>query len=158
MRESLQAIYDQGIHCLAICLLHSFTFPDHEQLVAKVAREIGFDHISISSSLSPQIKAVPRATSSTADAYLTPVLRDYINGFFKGFDDELSSSTEGARVEFMTSEGTLAEVANFSGLKSILSGPAGGVVGYSLTSWDADKKIPVCGPGLERPFRSLVRC
>ena len=81
---------------------------------------------------------VPRATSSTADAYLTPVLKEYLASFFKGFDSRLSggSSRGGARVEFMTSEGSLVEVDKFSGLKSLLSGPAGGVVAYSLTSWE----------------------
>ncbi|GAA6049154.1 hypothetical protein JCM3770_003281 [Rhodotorula araucariae] len=68
----------------------------------------------------------------------------YLRGFFKGFDDSLGK-TSAARVEFMTSEGTLVDVSHFSGLRSILSGPAGGVVGYSLTSWDEKKRVPVIG-------------
>ncbi|KAK7049944.1 hypothetical protein VNI00_005374 [Paramarasmius palmivorus] len=142
VRSDLQVLYDRGIRCLAICFAHSYTFPDHELLVAKIAREIGFTHISVSSQLSPQIKMVPRATSSTADAYLTPVLQDYISSFFKGFDENLGKT---ARVEFMTSEGSLVEVDKFSGLKSILSGPAGGVVAYSQTSWDDNVKMPIIG-------------
>jgi 5-oxoprolinase (ATP-hydrolysing) len=92
------------------------------------------------------IKMVPRGMSSTADAYLTPILREYLNGFFDGFDEELRSGGEGtARVEFMASDGGLLDLDNFSGLKSILSGPAGGVVGYALTSWDEKEKIPIIG-------------
>ncbi|EEB98579.1 hypothetical protein MPER_01889, partial [Moniliophthora perniciosa FA553] len=142
VRGDLSALYDQGIRCLAICFAHSYTFPDHELLVANIAREIGFTHVSASSQLSPQIKMVPRATSSTADAYLTPVLQDYISSFFEGFDGNLGKT---ARVEFMTSEGSLVEVDKFSGLKSILSGPAGGVVAYSQTSWDDNVKMPIIG-------------
>ncbi|GAA5948602.1 hypothetical protein JCM21900_005187 [Sporobolomyces salmonicolor] len=145
IRSDLQAIYDRGIRCLAICLAHSYTYPTHENLVASLAGEIGFTHISVSSALSPQIKMVPRATSASADAYLSPVLKDYLASFFKGFDDGLANGESQARVEFMTSEGTLVDVQNFSGLKSILSGPAGGVVGYSLTSWDEERKIPIIG-------------
>ncbi|GAA5887260.1 hypothetical protein JCM5296_004579 [Sporobolomyces johnsonii] len=145
IRSDLQAIYDRGIRCLAICLAHSYTYPEHENLVASLAGEIGFTHISVSSALSPQIKMVPRATSASADAYLSPVLKDYLASFFKGFDDGLANGQSHARVEFMTSEGTLVDVQNFSGLKSILSGPAGGVVGYSLTSWDEERKIPIIG-------------
>lgn len=92
------------------------------------------------------IKMVPRGVSSTADAYLTPILRDYLDGFFKGFDEKLKGGhVSGARVEFMGSDGGLVDLDNFSGLKSILSGPAGGVVGYALTSWDPKKKYPIIG-------------
>jgi len=89
--------------------------------------------------------------SSTADAYLTPILREYIDGFFQGFDDSLRAGSENetgerhARVEFMGSDGGLLNLSNFSGLKSILSGPAGGVVGYALTSWDEQRRVPIIG-------------
>ncbi|GAA5835484.1 hypothetical protein JCM3766R1_006429 [Sporobolomyces carnicolor] len=145
IRVDLQELYDRGLRCIAICFAHSYTFPQHEQLVADLAHEIGFTQISVSSHLSPQIKMVPRGTSATADAYLSPVLKEYINGFFKGFEDELKAGSSGARVEFMTSEGTLVEVENFSGLRSVISGPAGGVVGCAKTSWDEERKIPVIG-------------
>ncbi|BGP19683.1 hypothetical protein JCM10213_001859 [Rhodosporidiobolus nylandii] len=145
IRSDLQAIYDRGIRSIAICLIHSFTFPDHENLIASLAKDIGFTQISVSSALSPQIKAVPRATSASADAYLSPILKEYLRGFYKGFDESLANSKSGARVEFMTSEGTLVPVEHFSGLKSILSGPAGGVVGYAATSWDDDRRVPVLG-------------
>lgn len=102
---------------------------------------------------------VPRGTSATADAYLSPVLKEYINSFFTGFGDELKNGQSGARVEFMTSEGTLVEVENFSGLRSVISGPAGGVVGCAKTSWDEERKIPVIGlvPFPPAPFLRLYR-
>ena len=118
----------------------------------RIAKDIGFSQVSLSSNLSTAIKAVPRGTSSTCDAYLTPVLRDYIEGFFNGFDKSLREDVEKGgqdgkrtRVEFMTSDGGLTDVKTFSGLPSILSGPAGGVVGCALTSYDDQRKQPVIG-------------
>lgn len=126
--------------------VHSYTFPEHELLVGKTAREIGFTHVSESSQLLPMIKMVPRGVSSTADAYLTPILRQYLDGFFDGFDEKLKDGRLlSPRVEFMGSDGGLLDTKNFSGLKSILSGPAGGVVGYALTSWDENRRQPVIG-------------
>jgi 5-oxoprolinase (ATP-hydrolysing) len=126
--------------------VHSYTYPEHELLVGNFARSIGFTQVSESSQLLPMIKMVPRGVSSTADAYLTPILRDYLDGFFRGFDEKLKDGTiKSPRVEFMGSDGGLLDLNNFSGLKSILSGPAGGVVGYALTSWDAEKKYPIIG-------------
>jgi 5-oxoprolinase (ATP-hydrolysing) len=92
------------------------------------------------------IKVVPRGISSTADAYLTPILREYLDGFFKGFDAQLKDGRiKSPRVEFMGSDGGLLDLSSFSGLKSILSGPAGGVVGYTLTSWDEKRRYPIIG-------------
>lgn len=92
------------------------------------------------------IKMVPRGVSSTADAYLTPILREYLDGFFSGFDEKLRDGrVRSPRVEFMGSDGGLVDLDRFSGLKSILSGPAGGVVGYALTSWDEKEKKPIIG-------------
>jgi 5-oxoprolinase (ATP-hydrolysing) len=92
------------------------------------------------------IKMVPRGLSSTADAYLTPILRRYLDGFFSGFDEKLKDGRQRSpRVEFMGSDGGLVDLKNFSGLKSILSGPAGGVVGYALTSWDDKRRTPIIG-------------
>ena len=89
---------------------------------------------------------VPRGVSSTADAYLTPVLREYLDGFFSGFDAKLKDGRlRSPRVEFMGSDGGLVDLGSFSGLKSILSGPAGGVVGYALTSWDEKERHPIIG-------------
>jgi 5-oxoprolinase (ATP-hydrolysing) len=134
-----------------VIFAHSYTYPEHELAVGKVAEKMGFTQVSLSSQLLPMIKMLPRGVSSTADAYLTPILREYLDGFFSGFDKELRGAGKGtepgrhARVEFMGSDGGLLDLQNFSGLKSILSGPAGGVVGYALTSWDEKVRKPIIG-------------
>ncbi|GAP92845.1 putative 5-oxoprolinase [Rosellinia necatrix] len=152
IKDQLKSIYDKGIRSIAVCLMHGYTFPDHEALVGKVAREIGFEHISLSHELMPMIKLVSRATSVCADAYLTPAIKKYIAGFQKGFAGGLGTQSvlkeegsRGARCEFMQSDGGLVDVEKFTGLKAILSGPAGGVVGYAITSYDEETKIPVIG-------------
>ncbi|KAF9039145.1 5-oxoprolinase [Panaeolus papilionaceus] len=146
IRRDLQKLYDEGYRSLAIVLVHSYTYPDHENLIGKLARSVGFTHVSESAQLLPMIKMVPRGVSSTADAYLTPILKEYLDGFFNGFDAQLrDGNLRTPRVEFMGSDGGLVDLNNFSGLKSILSGPAGGVVGYALTSWDEKRKTPIIG-------------
>ncbi|KAI1345942.1 hydantoinase B/oxoprolinase [Xylaria sp. FL0043] len=152
IKDQLKSIYDKGIRSIAVCLMHGYTFPDHEALVGKIARDIGFEHISLSHELMPMIKLVSRATSVCADAYLTPAIKKYISGFQKGFAGGLGTRSvqkgegdKGARCEFMQSDGGLVDVEKFTGLKAILSGPAGGVVGYAITSYDEETKIPVIG-------------
>lgn len=122
--------------------MHSYTFRDHELAVGKLAEEIGFTHISLSAELSPTVKIVPRGNSSTADAYLTPEIKRYIDGFESGFQDLRNS---GCRCEFMQSDGGLVEFSGLSGLRAILSGPAGGCVGYARTAYDEQDKTPVIG-------------
>ncbi|KAH8820974.1 Hydantoinase B/oxoprolinase-domain-containing protein [Xylogone sp. PMI_703] len=152
IRKQLQDVKNKGINSIAVCLMHSYTFPNHEALVGRIARELGFQHVSLSHELMPMIKLVPRATSACADAYLTPAIKKYISGFQKGFEGGLGSEkvkqekgSKGARCEFMQSDGGLVDVDRFSGLRAILSGPAGGVVGYALTSYDPKTKVPVIG-------------
>ncbi|CAL5874894.1 uncharacterized protein PFLUO_LOCUS9196 [Penicillium psychrofluorescens] len=152
VRSQLQRVYDHGLRSIAVCLMHGYTFPDHEALVGRIATEIGFQHVSLSHQLMPMIKLIPRATSACADAYLTPTIRKYIAGFQAGFKGGLGTESvkrqegaRGARCEFMQSDGGLVDVDQFSGLRAILSGPAGGVVGYALTSYDPVSKIPVIG-------------
>ncbi|KAK9447465.1 Hydantoinase B/oxoprolinase-domain-containing protein [Limtongia smithiae] len=149
VRNVLQDLYDDGFRSLAVSLTHSYTFPDHERIIGTIAKKIGFAHISLSSELMPMIKLVPRATSATADAYLTPEIKKYISGFEQGFSGGLGTASAmsgtGTRCEFMQSDGGLVDVNSFSGLRAILSGPAGGVVGYALTSYDPHSKIPVIG-------------
>jgi 5-oxoprolinase (ATP-hydrolysing) len=135
VRSQLQALYDDGIRSIAVCLMHSYTFPDHEALLGRLATEIGFEHISLSHQLLPMIKLVPRATSACADAYLTPTIKKYISSFQVGFKGGLGTErvknqegSKAARCEFMQSDGGLVDVDWFSGLRAILSGPAGGVV------------------------------
>ena len=132
-RAGLQRLYDTGVRSLAVVLLHSYTFPDHEVAIGRIAKEIGFTQISLSSQLLPMIKAVSRGHSAAADAYLSPVVQKYIDGFRSGFVGELEDSTRGARCEFMQSDGGLVGWQRFNGLRAILSGPAGGVVGFSRT-------------------------
>ncbi|KAH8996209.1 5-oxoprolinase [Lactarius akahatsu] len=138
VKKDLQKLYDDGYRSVAVVLAHSYTFPEHELLIGKVASDLGFEHISLSSQLLPMIKMVPRGASATADAYLTPILRTYLDGFFAGF-------AQLPRVEFMSSDGGLVDASGFSGLKTVLSGPAGGVVGYARTSWDEKRKTPIIG-------------
>lgn len=152
IKEQLKGLYDEGFRSIAVCLMHGYTFPGHEALVGKLAQEIGFQHVSLSHELMPMIKLVPRATSACADAYLTPAIKKYISGFQAGFEGGLGTASvkneagdKGARCEFMQSDGGLVDVDQFSGLRAILSGPAGGVVGYALTSYDPETKTPVIG-------------
>ncbi|TAQ89419.1 hypothetical protein B7494_g2298 [Chlorociboria aeruginascens] len=152
IRKQLKGIQDRGIKCIAVCLMHGYTFPDHEALVGRIARDMGFQHVSLSHETMPMIKLVPRATSACADAYLTPAIKKYIAGFQQGFEGGLGTESvkseqgaKAARCEFMQSDGGLVDVDKFSGLKAILSGPAGGVVGYALTSYDPTTRVPVIG-------------
>ena len=152
VKSQLQSIYEEGFRSIAVCLVHGYTFPDHEALVGQLAHEVGFEHVSLSHELMPMIKLVPRATSACADAYLTPAIKKYISGFQAGFEGGLGtesvkkeSGSKGARCEFMQSDGGLVDVDIFSGLRAILSGPAGGVVGYALTSYDPETKTPIIG-------------
>jgi len=152
IRSRLQAVYDEGIRTIAVCLMHAYTYPVHETLVGKIAKDVGFTHVSLSHELMAMIKYVPRATSACADAYLTPAIRKYIKGFEAGFEGGLGTKkvheetgSKGARCEFMQSDGGLADVDSFTGLHAILSGPAGGVVGYAVTSYDPETNVPVIG-------------
>ncbi|GKZ28562.1 hypothetical protein AbraIFM66950_009453 [Aspergillus brasiliensis] len=142
-RQSLQNLYDEGYRSIAVCLVHSYTFQEHELAIERIANEIGFTQISLSSQLLPMIKMTSRGASATADAYLTPVIQRYIQGFRSGFQDQLQSSD--TRCEFMQSDGGLVNFQKFSGLRAILSGPAGGVVGYAGTSYDPEDRKPVIG-------------
>lgn len=152
IENQLQALYSHGYRSIAVCLVHSYTFPDHEAMVGRIARRIGFQHVSLSYELMPMIKLIPRATSACADAYLTPAIKKYISSFQAGFKGGLGTASvkkeggsKGARCEFMQSDGGLVDVDQFSGLRAILSGPAGGVVGYAMTSYDPTTKTPVIG-------------
>ncbi|KAF7505765.1 hypothetical protein GJ744_000436 [Endocarpon pusillum] len=151
VRSQLKALHDEGFRSIAVCLMHAYTFPHHEALVGRLAKEIGFKHVSLSHELMPMIKLVPRATSACADAYLTPAIKKYISGFQAGFEGGLGAASvkeggaKGARCEFMQSDGGLVDVDRFSGLRAVLSGPAGGVVGYALTSYDPETRTPVIG-------------
>ncbi|KAK9815723.1 hypothetical protein WJX72_008572 [[Myrmecia] bisecta] len=133
LRRDLQAVKDAGISSIAVVLKHAAIFPDHEELVGSVARQLGFRQVSLSSRVMQMVKMVPRGYTATADAYLTPHIMRYIETFQSGFDEGLRD----VQLSFMQSDGGLSPVASFSGHKAILSGPAGGYVGYALTTrWE----------------------
>ncbi|KAL4753744.1 hypothetical protein BDW72DRAFT_201227 [Aspergillus terricola var. indicus] len=143
VRQTLKELRTRGFDTLAVCFTHSHVFPHHENRVERLALEEGFKHVSLSSAVAAKmIKMVPRGSSSSADAYLTPEIKTYLTGFAKGFE---GGNLDGVRCDFMQSDGGLVSHDRFSGLRGILSGPAGGVVGYARTSYDASSGTPVVG-------------
>lgn len=125
-RNDLQAAYDRGLRACAIVLIHGYRYPDHEQQLATLAQEIGFTQISVSHQVSPLIKLVSRGDTTVVDAYLSPILRRYV--------DRIAAELGDTRLMFMQSSGGLADARVFQGKDSILSGPAGGIVGAVETS------------------------
>ncbi len=123
VRSQLQAVRAAGIESLAICLLNAFVRGEHELLVAEMAREVGFAEISVSSRIAPLVKIVSRGDTTVMDAYLNPVLRRYV--------ESLRAHLSGGSLRLLTSAGGLVDADVFVGKDSILSGPAGGVVGFS---------------------------
>ncbi|EEA24817.1 hypothetical protein TMatcc_007921 [Talaromyces marneffei ATCC 18224] len=143
VRQNLQSLWDEGYRTLAIAFMHSFAFPDHEAAVAAIAREIGF-RTSVSSELQPMIRIVPRAQSATADAYLSPVIAQYIEGFRSGFKGRLEDHNA-KKLLLCQSDGGLTSFTRFTGLRAILSGPAAGVIGCARTCYDEEDATPVLG-------------
>lgn len=123
--EQMQAVYDDGIASIAIVLMHAWRYPQHELQLAEIATEIGFSQISVSHQVSPLMKIVGRGDTTVVDAYLSPLLRRYVDQVAVGLKLNDSSS----RLLFMQSSGSLTEAESFQGKDSILSGPAGGVIG-----------------------------
>lgn len=146
VREQLTELKATGVVSVGICLLHSFTNPVHERLVERVSREVGFEEVSTSSRLSPLIKIVSRGDTTVMDAYLNPILREYV-GTIRGSlcdqsgerkaesrDPDIGKAAFGSplsALKLMTSAGGLVDADRFVGKDSILSGPAGGVIGFS---------------------------
>jgi len=129
----LNKFKQKGIKSIAIVLLHSYTYPTHEQQIYQIANQMKyFTEISLSSSVMPMIKVVNRGHTCCAAAYLTPKITTYLNSFQHGFDDDLMDKV---RLTFMKSDGGLTPVNDFGGHQAILSGPAGGVIGYAKTSY-----------------------
>ncbi|TMS37914.1 hypothetical protein L596_004750 [Steinernema carpocapsae] len=139
--DELKRLNEKGFKSLAVLFLHSYIYPEHESLVEELAIKLGFTNISLSSTVIPMIKAVPRGFTACADAYLTPIIQKYIQNFRSAFENNL----HGVKVEFMQSDGGLCPIESFFGSRAILSGPAGGVVGVSLTAYDSDTKEAVIG-------------
>jgi 5-oxoprolinase (ATP-hydrolysing) len=195
VRAQLEVVYATGIRSLAVVFMHSYTYSAHEEMVGAIARELGFEQISLSSELMPMVKAVPRGYTACVDAYLTPCIRRYLKTFQSGFDSKLFENAKVCvcvcmsvclyvyvlclcfckvsiclvycylllylfcfhfkniytylfsvchatfQVNFMQSDGGLASVHRFYGFRAILSGPAGGVVGYAKTTFDPQSQV-----------------
>ncbi len=129
--KDLQAAYDTGIRACAIALIHGYRYPTHEQQITAIAQQVGFTQISVSHQVSPLIKWVSRGDTSVVDAYLSPLLRRYVNRVEKALASEQDSAPQ---ILFMQSNGGLTPARFFQGKDSILSGPAGGIVGAVQTS------------------------
>ncbi|MHC4277186.1 MAG: hydantoinase B/oxoprolinase family protein [Planctomycetota bacterium] len=124
-REKLQRLYDEGFRSLAVLFMHGYQYPEHENRVSELAVEAGFSQISLSHEVSPLIKIIRRGHTTVIDAYLSPVLSQYVTG--------LANELRGGRMMFMQSNGGVAPPDRFHGRNSLLSGPAGGVVGAVKT-------------------------
>ncbi|MCA9052845.1 MAG: hydantoinase B/oxoprolinase family protein, partial [Planctomycetaceae bacterium] len=122
--QELRSALAAGIESLAVCLLHAWVNPAHELQIEELAWEAGFREISLSHHVSPRIKIVPRGDTTVVDAYLTPILREYVGRLQTRLGDQM-------RLRLMTSAGGLVSPERFTGRDSILSGPAGGVIGFS---------------------------
>src|SRR5580704_14007724 len=121
VRESLQDVLRQGIPAVAIVCLHGYRYPRHERVIAGIARQLGFTQVSTSHETSQLINLVNRGDTTVADAYLSPVLRRYV--------EQVRGALPGVPLFFMQSNGGLADATLFQGKNAILSGPAGGSVG-----------------------------
>lgn len=117
----MQQAFDTGIRAVAICLMHGYRFTQHEVALKKIAQHIGFTQISVSHEVSPLMKFVSRGDTTVVDAYLSPILRRYVN--------QVQAALGDVRLQFMQSSGGLTDAHHFHGKDAILSGPAGGIVG-----------------------------
>ncbi|MEH2372535.1 hydantoinase/oxoprolinase family protein [Nostoc sp.] len=126
VKSDLEAVYNTGIQSCAIVFMHSDRYPSHEQQIAQLALKIGFTQISVSHQVSPLMKLVSRGDTTVVDAYLTPILHRYVN--------QIASQLPGVKLMFMKSDGGLVAAQQFQGKDSILSGPAGGIVGAVQSS------------------------
>ena len=124
-RQRLQAAFDEGYRSIAIVLMHGYRYTDHEATLAVMAEAVGFTQISVSHRVSPLMKLVPRGDTTVVDAYLSPILARYV--------DRVAADLPDVSLQFMQSNGGLTDARRFHGKDSILSGPAGGIVGMART-------------------------
>jgi 5-oxoprolinase (ATP-hydrolysing) len=124
--RDLRAAYAGGLRAVAVVCMHGYRYPAHEARLGQIARDIGFTQVSESHETSPLMKLVSRGDTTVVDAYLSPILARYV--------DQVASELGGTRVLFMQSSGGLADAHRFRGKDSILSGPAGGIVGMARTA------------------------
>ncbi|MBC7434674.1 MAG: hydantoinase B/oxoprolinase family protein [Bdellovibrionales bacterium] len=126
LRQDLVAQYANGLRSVAIVFMHGYRFMDHEKAAARIAREVGFLQVSTSHETSPMMKFVSRGDTTVVDAYLSPILRRYV--------EQVASEMPGVKLFFMQSSGGLTDAHAFQGKDAILSGPAGGIVGMARTA------------------------
>src|SRR5450432_709840 len=126
LRADLAAAFASGLSSVAIVFMHGWRYTAHELAAERLAREAGFTQVSVSHRVSPLMKLVGRGDTTVVDAYLSPILRRYV--------DEVAAEMPGVRLYFMQSSGGLAEAGGFQGKDAILSGPAGGIVGMVRTA------------------------
>ena len=126
LTPALQQAFDAGIRACAVVFMHGYRYTAHEQAAAELARRIGFTQVSVSHAVSPLMKLVSRGDTTVVDAYLSPILRRYV--------EQVAQQMPGVRLFFMQSSGGLTEAHRFQGKDAILSGPAGGIVGMVRTA------------------------
>ncbi|HZW21062.1 hydantoinase/oxoprolinase family protein, partial [Noviherbaspirillum sp.] len=126
VRRELQALYAHGLRSVAVVLMHAYRYSQHETAIGRIARETGFTQVSVSSEVSPLMKLVSRGDTTVVDAYLSPILRRYV--------EQVAGEMPGVRLLFMQSSGGLTDAHRVQGKDSILSGPAGGIVGMARTA------------------------
>ncbi len=137
LRERLWAAFDAGLRSVAIVFMHGWRHTAHELAAERIAREVGFTQISTSHHVSPMMKLVSRGDTTVVDAYLSPILRRYV--------EQVAAEMPGVRLYFMQSSGGLADAHAFQGKDAILSGPAGGIVGMARTAELAADELGVAG-------------
>ena len=171
LREVLEDAHQEGIDAVAIVFMHAYAYPDHEREAAVLAHELGFHQVSVSHEVSPLVKFVGRGDTTVVDAYLSPLLRRYVDRVATALSTggEKTSAKDGTRLLFMQSSGGLTSAHLFRGKDAILSGPAGGVIGAVETARAAGfpdvigfdmggTSTDVChyNGALERTFESVV--
>lgn len=130
VRKQLVHLKSSGIESVAICLMHGFQYPEHESLIGEIAASVGFENIRLSSDVAPLIKILSRGETTVLDAYLNPVLSSYL-------DEIRGCLSPQSELKFLTSAGGLVDPDRFSGKDSVLSGPAGGIVGAARVAEQA---------------------
>ncbi|KQW38069.1 hydantoinase B/oxoprolinase family protein [Rhizobacter sp. Root404] len=133
LRERLWAAFDAGLRSVAIVFMHGYRYPAHELAAQRLAKEAGFTQISVSHQVSPLMKLVGRGDTTVVDAYLSPILRRYV--------EQVAGEMPGVKLFFMQSSGGLADAHAFQGKDAILSGPAGGIVGMVRTAQIAEDDL-----------------
>ena len=129
LRADLQAAYESGIRAAAVVFVHGYRYTAHEARAGEIAREVGFTQVSISHVVSPLMKMVSRGDTTVVDAYLSPILRRYVDRVASAFEGDSAG-----KLMFMQSSGGLTDARMFQGKDAIRAGPAGGVVGCVRTS------------------------